>query len=248
MRVLGKLVVLLTIIPLGVALADSAPGKLTIADFPRTPPEVHARLYEQVALIHRVAAEQNIAYWLIGGSLLGQVRGELLNGAPEMIPWDDDADVGINIADKDRLMAALSTEAAKVGMTVWNTEHGLKLKCLTKLQIGTDIFFYRKVASHDHEAHKSLQRTNDNGVWVLAMEESVKAWPRDFFLPEELEQLKLVKFGPIEAMIPFNAMRYLQTLYGKDCMSVAKLDFNHMENRKHDNAGKSVPLTDLKPN
>ena len=90
---------------------------------PITPPHVVARLYEQVALIHKTCLENKIPYWLIGGSLLGQVR----HGG--QIPWDDDCDVGIHLQDMERLKAALAPIVAEHEMTIWNGEHGLKLKC-----------------------------------------------------------------------------------------------------------------------
>ena len=136
----------------------------SVDDFPRTAPDVVARLYEQVALIHRVCVENKINYWLIGGSLLGQVR----DGG--IIPWDDDADVGIAEADKDRLFLLLKEAAGKVDMMVWHTEHGLKLKCKKRERIGTDIFLYKK----------------DKDRWVLAMDASRKAWPNDYFLNDEV--------------------------------------------------------------
>jgi len=206
---------------------QNEPPNITITDLPRTPPEVHERLYEQIALIHRVCTANNIKYWLIGGSLLGQVRGELLTGRGEIIQWDDDADVGIEVSDKERLMKLLREEAQKVEMTVWNTEHGLKLKCLKRLAVGTDIFVYQR----------------EETKWVLAMDASRKAWPKDYFLSEELETLNPVRFGAIQAMIPTNPLRYLSTLYGPNCMKIAVLSFSHLENRPHNLSGVKVPLS-----
>jgi len=192
-------------------------------EFPITPHDVLSRLYQQVYIIHNICTENNIKYWLIGGSLLGQVR----HG--EIIPHDDDCDVGINIEDMIRLRTILSKEALKHDMVVWNTEHGLKLKCTKNKGIGTDIFIYKL----DHDSQK----------WILAMETSIKAWPKDFFLNEELQNLQSVPFGESGyVMIPTNPLRYLYHLYGDNCMTVKKLDFNHLQNCKHINANIAVPL------
>ena len=129
--------------------------------FPITSSHVLSRLYEQVYLIHTVCTDNNIKYWLIGGSLLDQVR----NGG--IISHDDDCDVGIAIDDMIRLRTILTKEAFKHNMIVWNTEHGLKLKCYKQNCIGTDIFVY----TFDSD----LQQ------WILAKDVSRKAWPKDFF-------------------------------------------------------------------
>lgn len=86
---------------------------LSIKDFPRTPPHVVERLYEQVALIHKVCEENNIPYFLIGGSLLGQTRGG------SIIEWDDDCDVFCDENDMERLRTLLIPAALAVNMVVW---------------------------------------------------------------------------------------------------------------------------------
>jgi phosphorylcholine metabolism protein LicD len=198
----------------------------SVAEFPRTSPDVLQRLYEQVQLIHTVCTQNSIKYFLIGGSLLGQVR----EGG--IILWDDDADVGIDEQDCERLFQILSKAAVSHDMMLWRTEHGLKLKCHKRERIGTDIFLYRKQGER----------------WVLAKESSCKAWPKDYFLVKELAALKTAEFGTAcTVFIPSNPLRYLRTLYGEDCMQVAKLDFNHLSNCKHPNAGIAVPLAPMLP-
>lgn len=211
----------------------------TLGDFPQVKPEIHQRLYEQLALIHQVCTKHKIKYWLIGGSLLGQVRGDALYGKGAIIPWDDDADIGIDIADKERFSKALSAEALKVNMRLWNSAHGFKLNCALTKGVGTDVFFYKKV---DRYAHPSLEAKLGEPVWILANEVSRKAWPSDFFLESELKTLAVVKFGHINAVIPGSPLRYLHTLYGDNCLSVGRLGYNHAANKPHDNAGTTIKL------
>lgn len=192
--------------------------------FPITPDHVISRLYEQVTLIHDVCTNNNISYWLIAGSLLGQVR----HGG--IIPWDDDCDVGIFINDLSKLQLILKTEVPKHNMLVEPSVHGLKLKCNKCPNIGTDIFIYTKDPIIENK-------------WILASERSRKQWPNDFFFSDELNLLQSVIFGNSHIVnIPSNPLRYLFQLYGDDCLKVKKLDFNHLSNTKHINANIPVPL------
>jgi hypothetical protein len=226
---------------------------ITKADFVATDPAIFAQLYTQLALIHRICREHNIKYWLVGGSLLGQFRGEYLQrekgigSGPEIIPHDDDIDIGIDVNDADQLRVVLEPEAKKIGCVVWNSEHGMKLKANESLnnsslvewpRAGTDIFFYKKVPDYNHPSTKEVQRVNGyREFWILAKEISLRSWPRDYFLVEEINNLTEVKFGPITAMISNNPIRYLQTVYGKNCITHQAHDFDHVNNKKHALAG-----------
>ena len=194
-------------------------------NFPRTPKHVLDRIYQQLALIHQTCLSNHIKYWVVSGTLLGQVRHD-----GHIIPWDDDGDVGIDVADMDKLKACLSPVATQHDMYVEKTTHGLKIRCKKQINIGTDIFIYKK----------------DGPRWILASDSSRKQWPNDYFLLDELASLHLVNYSDAgQVFIPTNPMRYLTTLYGDDCMTVARLDFNHLENKKHPNANIGVPVTHI---
>lgn len=194
---------------------------LTIKHFPKTSEKVLNLLYSQLKVISDVCVQEKISYWLIGGSLLGQVR----HG--KIIPWDDDIDIGVKIQDSENLFACLKKVVQENEMEVWKTTHGLKLFSQTEKNVGTDIFFYRK----------------ENNKWVLNSEESRKTWFNDYFYEEEIENLLLVSFGSLENIyIPFNPLRYLFTLYGPHCLELAKLDFDHLHNKRHQLAGILVRL------
>lgn len=194
----------------------------SIEDFPRTEKRILDKLYDQIRFIDEICRKNNIDYWLIGGSLLGAIRHGTI------IPWDDDTDVGVKIDQRDKIFNALKAEVDAKGLGVRETDHGLKLYDDNERNIGTDIFFYVK----------------NNDKWILDGNDH-KIWPNDWFYDAEIQSnnLKRIKFGPLENISsPDNPTRYLSTQYGKDWSKVARLDFNHLENRAHTWAGINVPL------
>lgn len=59
--------------------------------------EIHSRLLLMVKDFHRVCEENNIRYYIVGGTALGARRHK------GFIPWDDDLDVGVPREDFERL-------------------------------------------------------------------------------------------------------------------------------------------------
>lgn len=183
------------------------------------PQEWHDELDKQLRFIDQFMRDHNVPYWIIGGTLLGQIRES------GRIKWDDDNDIGIPKCYIEDVWVEMKPEARKLGFQLEKTVHGLKLFSVIpgyKGIAGTDIFSY------------SLD-TNDN-IWVLGSEKSRKFWPNDFFFPEEvITQRK--KFNGLEVECP-NGFRYIKTLYGDDCLSVGRLMYNHVDNKPHDRTEK----------
>ena len=59
---------------------------------------VQSKLKELLKIFADICEENNLRYFLIAGTLLGAVRHQ------DIIPWDDDIDVGMPRADYDRFM------------------------------------------------------------------------------------------------------------------------------------------------
>lgn len=195
--------------------------------FPKTPQPYVDEFYAQINLIDEFCIKHNIKMWAIGGSLLGQVRGNAF------IPWDDDNDVGVFESDGQFIFDTLRPLLKDLGgkHDLWKSVHGLKLISTQLAHAGTDIFFYR------------LRPTEPNIV-ELASEQSRKQWPNDFFLKEELEgNLPRGTFGPITIPIPRNAERQLKSVYGENCLTHSRLSgFNHFTNSARTSVKKDVPL------
>ena len=177
-------------------------------------------LYQQLSIIHRLA----IPYWIIGGTLLGQVR----HGA--MIPWDDDIDIGIMKSDLELVETCLRKfigEKENSSYQLWNTVHGLKFFNRKYPTVGTDIFIYELI----------------DGKIVLSSERSRNFWKNDYFLPDELANLQLKPFGALQVYVPNNPNRYLILSYGSDCFTHGKLYYDHFNNRPL--TSPKVPLNDI---
>ncbi len=63
--------------------------------------EMQEQLLGQLAIVDEVCRENNLSYWLDGGTLIGAMR----HGKP--IPWDDDMDICVPKEDFDQLIPLL---------------------------------------------------------------------------------------------------------------------------------------------
>jgi lipopolysaccharide cholinephosphotransferase len=60
--------------------------------------EMQNQLLQQLAIVDEICRENNLSYWLDGGTLIGALR----HGQP--IPWDDDMDICVPKEDFDKLI------------------------------------------------------------------------------------------------------------------------------------------------
>ena len=60
--------------------------------------EIHSRLLEMAKDFHRICIENNLRYYMLGGTMLGAIRHK------GFIPWDDDMDFGMPRDDYNRFI------------------------------------------------------------------------------------------------------------------------------------------------
>lgn len=71
-------------------------------------------LLDQLALIDKICLENNIQYWIDGGSLLGAVRNS------KIIPWDDDIDICLVSEDYNKLIDILNKDKTNSKKFLYN--------------------------------------------------------------------------------------------------------------------------------
>ena len=69
--------------------------------------ELHQRLLNMAKVFHEICVENDISYYMLGGTMLGAVRHQ------GFIPWDDDMDFGIPREDYDKFISLPKTAFPK---------------------------------------------------------------------------------------------------------------------------------------
>lgn len=182
-----------------------------------TPSSLICGLYAQLAAWDELCSQHNVPYWLIGGSLLGQLR----HGG--IIPWDDDVDVGVRQADATRIFDCFRRPLNARGMELWHSNYGLKLFFFADRRTSMDIFLYEP----EEVWEPGFRR------WVLAASCAKRLWPGDWFYDHEIEpsRLQRARLGNVMTTIPHSARRYCETLYGGDVWTVVRQYWDHSNNR-----------------
>jgi lipopolysaccharide cholinephosphotransferase len=151
--------------------------------------------------------KHNITYWIIGGTTLGAIRHN------DIVPWDDDADIGIHEKDLGKLLS-LNDELKNDGFEIifyWKIH---KFRRIGKEYPFVDIFCYKK----------------EDDIYVMNREDLREVWPKEYYLEDELFPLKEYKFGHLTLLGPNYPLDYLDRLY-PNWRHVGKHTFDHKENK-----------------
>ena len=115
-------------------------------------------LYETVNFFAVICAKLNITYMMYGGTLLGSW------GHHDIIPWDDDIDLQVNIRNRDELYSALSLDTSQYRVI----SAGPRLKLFSRDGTKTsrypwlwpyiDIHFYRENDTHIKDSSKEFAK------------------------------------------------------------------------------------------
>lgn len=139
---------------------------------------LHQKLYELMELTDRLFRQHGIAYWAIGGTLIGALR----HGG--IIPYDDDIDLGILKTDTDKLLH-LTKEFRRHRVALTEVSWGYKLMPMVNTFVATgsypciDIFVY----------------TSKRGGYYFDQDAAIDYFPNSHFEHHELFPLRQVSFG-----------------------------------------------------
>ena len=115
-------------------------------------------LYDAASFFVGVCTKLNVTYLMYGGTLLGSWRHH------DIIPWDDDIDLQVNIKDRDELYSALSLDSSQFQVV----SAGPRLKLFSRAGKRTsrypwlwpyiDIHFYKENDTHIRDSSKEFAR------------------------------------------------------------------------------------------
>ncbi len=149
-----------------------------------------SQIYYLFENLIKILNKQEIEYWVIGGTVLGSVR----HG--QIVPWDDDVDIGIYEKDLDKLLR-LNDELKKFGFEIIKHWHIYKFRFIGQEYPFIDIFLY----------------VEENGQYQMNHPVLRKTWPNEYYKKEELYPLKKYKFGNIICNGPNYPLDYLDRMY-----------------------------------
>lgn len=166
------------------------------------PGEMKQQFYKIAENFDKVCKEHGIKYYIIAGTLLGAVRHT------DMIPWDDDMDVGIL---EDQLDKFNKIDFEKYGM---------RAKGVNRNNIGKVFILGKYDSGHKMESVfiDVFVMENKNGRYHYTQEYSKKTWPREYFLEGELFPLKRYKFGSVFLNGPAEYLPYCERAWSKNWM------------------------------
>jgi lipopolysaccharide cholinephosphotransferase len=151
--------------------------------------------------------KHNITYWIIGGTTLGCVRHN------DIVPWDDDADIGIFEDDLEKLLN-LKEELKNDGYEIIFYWKIYKFRKINQEYPFIDIFCYKK----------------DNDRYIMHRDDLNEVWSNEYYLENELFPLRKYKFGKLILNGPNYPLDYLDRMYPK-WRFVGKHTFDHKENK-----------------
>lgn len=181
-------------------------------------------LYKMIKFFNDTCVENNIAYWAVGGTLLGAIRHT------GIIPWDDDGDFCITKKDVKKLRSLIP----------YFKEHGYKLTEGEKDDKGEETGKCGKVRD---SCTWFLENANGKGLAcdIFIMERigniityadpmwktAPNGGQRCFFYYDFVFPLKPMRFGNFFIYCPGNAIEHLNLCYGLDWSSHAQRLFDH---------------------
>lgn len=175
--------------------------------FKRTSPAIVNQLYQGLKDMHEIFIAKQIPYWIEFGTLLGSVRHRGL------IPWEDDADVCIDLSDKAKLLA-LEPLFLNLGYSLEKNDWGCRL------YVGE----WRK---NFGQIDIIYTERRDNRRYCFGLPNDKRDGELYYITQDELYPLKSYIFGDLKLIGPNKALLCLIVHYGPECLTTARMLVNH---------------------
>jgi len=177
-------------------------------------------LYEIIRDITNVLNEANIDYFIMYGTLLGQMRH-----SQTFIPWDTDVDIVIMDIDKKKAVKVLSDELS----TKYNllaSDAILKINYSKTNHLHADIYFWKE----------------ENEVLIDSLNDY---WIKNRVKHEDVFPVIFSKLYDLDIKIPHNSEKVLKDIYGQNCLQVALKKYAFKQERAEDFPHGKINLNDL---
>lgn len=164
--------------------------------------------YRLAERVHQACTDHHIAYFMVAGTALGIQRHQ------DMIPWDDDMDMGILEEDLDRFS---QIDFARYGLRP--SEFGRNK--IGKLMLSESS---SKIPSEEEDTKKMQDIFMDVFVYHRATDDPNRIefccpvirsmWPTEYFYEAELFPLRSYRFGSVSVNGPRDLVSYCRRAYG----------------------------------
>ena len=197
------------------------------------PKKKATKIYQLMKDWDDLCQKHGVKYFIVGGTLLGSVRGKGL------IPWDDDVDVGI-YADQKEAIQGMEADMESIGYKLWNfpNDQGFKMYDAKGCTIPSKDYLYPFL-----------------DVFVYSVDSAGKTyfaqdtrWANCYMYKSEIGDMsRMYEFGELSLPGPNKPGPGLTRCYTKNYMKFARVGMDH-QNWKEQGSGEcdgDIPIGQL---